>query len=286
MESTMSSLAAFVHRTGIATRFKRALLIFWLPLVLAAIVPAVVTTVAYWLDAPARPSPTPTPSPTPPLTNDAPLGASASPPSEVAPPPSVNVPTVSPPADPTYWASEGAQGSKVGLRGIIEKTYGKTLFVRTHDGTNVSVTLADDATVTDVLKAALSDIKENSFVGISAMPQPDGTQKAMEVHIFPEASRGTSEGHRLWNLVPQTTITNANVQSVVTGVNGPILIMKYQDGEKTITVPNDIPIFRFVMGSRDDLKPGAKIFVGAGAKNKDGSVAATAINVEKYVAPN
>jgi len=143
------------------------------------------------------------------------------------------------------------------------------------------VKLKDGAAVIGVAKAALADIKQNSFIGITAMPQPDGTQKAIEVHIFPEARRGAGEGHRPWDLVPNSTMTNANVEQLVTAVDGPMLTMKYKDGEKKISVPSNATIVQFVNGDKADLKPGAKIFVGAFTKLPDGSLEAAGINVGK-----
>ena len=141
-----------------------------------------------------------------------------------------------------------AQTSRV--RGTIEKVDGNTLLVKTREGANVTVKLTDNAQVNGVAKAALADIKQNSFIGITAMPQPDGTQKAIEVHIFPEARRGAGEGHRPWDLVPNSTMTNANVEQLVTAVDGPMLTMKYKDGEKKISVPNNATIVQFVNGDK------------------------------------
>jgi hypothetical protein len=107
------------------------------------------------------------------------------------------------------------------VRGTIEKVDGNNLVIKTREGTDVNVNLAANATVTGVAKAMLSDVKQNSFIGITAMPQPDGTQKAIEVHIFPEARRGAGEGYRPWDLVPNSTMTNANVEQLVTSVDGP-----------------------------------------------------------------
>jgi hypothetical protein len=127
----------------------------------------------------------------------------------------------------------------------------------------------------------LSDIKQNSFVGITAMPQPDGTQKAIEVHIFPEARRGAGEGYRPWDLVPNSTMTNANVEQLVTAVDGPMLTMKYKDGEKKIQVPNNAAIVQFVNGDKADLKPGAKIFIAGGTKLPNGDIETAGVNVGK-----
>jgi hypothetical protein len=167
------------------------------------------------------------------------------------------------------------------VRGTIEKVDGNTLSVKSREGANVTVKLKDNALVTGVTKAALSDIKQHSFIGITAMPQPDGTQKAIEVHIFPEARRGAGEGHRPWDLVPNSTMTNADVEQLVTAVDGPMLTMKYKEGEKKISVPNNATIVQFVNGDKADLKPGAKIFIAAGTKLPDGSIEAAGINVGK-----
>jgi outer membrane lipoprotein SlyB len=167
------------------------------------------------------------------------------------------------------------------VRGTIEKVDGNTLTVKSRDGATVTVILKEGGAVRGVEKAALADIKQNSFVGITAMPQPDGTQKAVEVHIFPESLRGAGEGHRPWDLMPNSTMTNANVEQLVTAVDGPMLTMKYKDGEKKISVPNNAEIVQFVNGDRSDLKPGAKIFVAAGTKLPNGDVETAGINVGK-----
>lgn len=167
------------------------------------------------------------------------------------------------------------------VRGTIEKVDGNNLLIKTREGTDVNVNLAANAQVTGVAKAMLSDVKQNSFIGITAMPQPDGTQKAIEVHIFPEARRGAGEGYRPWDLVPNSTMTNANVEQLVTSVDGPLLTMKYKDGEKKIMVPNNAMIVQFVNGDKADLKPGAKVFIGAATKKPDGSLEANGINVGK-----
>src|SRR5215470_9876692 len=167
------------------------------------------------------------------------------------------------------------------VRGEIEKVDGNTLTVKSREGATVKVVLKDNALISGVEKAMLSDIKQNSFVGITAMPQPDGTQKAVEVHIFPEARRGAGEGHRPWDLVPNSTMTNANVEQLVTAVDGPMLTMKHKDGETKISVPNNAVIVQFVNADRSDLKVGAKIFVAGGTKLPNGDIETTNVNVGK-----
>jgi hypothetical protein len=111
--------------------------------------------------------------------------------------------------------------------------------------------------------------------------KPDGSQRALEVLIFPEAMRGTGEGHYPWDLRPQSTMTNANVEQTVTGVDGQTLTVKYKGGEKKIIVPPDVPIVTFVPGDKADLKPGTKIFIGAAKKLPDGTLQAARVNYGK-----
>ncbi len=178
----------------------------------------------------------------------------------------------------TLIASGAMAQDTVRVRGTIERVDGPTYVVKSRDGTELKMTLADNATVVALVKATLADIKPGTFIGVTGLPQVDGSQKAVEVHIFPEAMRGTGEGHYPWDLRPQSTMTNANVEQAVTGVDGPTLSVKYKDGEKKITVPPDVPIVIFAPGDRADLKPGVKIFVFAAKKQADGSVQAPRVN--------
>ena len=117
---------------------------------------------------------------------------------------------------------------------------------------------------------ALSDIKAGSYVGTAAMPQPDGTQLALEVLVFPETARGTGEGHRPWDLRPDSTMTNATVADLAAAPSsvpgGQKLILKYKDGEKTVVVPAGVPVVTFKPGKQDEtalLVPGAKVLITA-----------------------
>jgi Domain of unknown function (DUF5666) len=159
----------------------------------------------------------------------------------------------------------------VRVRGTIESIDGPTYVIKTRDGDEVKVTLPDKAQIAAVVKASLVDIKQGLFVGVTAMPQADGSQSALEVHIFPEAMRGTGEGHYSWDLRPKSTMTNANVDQVVTSVDGQTLTLKYKDGEKTILVAADTPIVAYVRGDNNDLRPGAKVFIAA-IKQPDGTL--------------
>jgi hypothetical protein len=178
---------------------------------------------------------------------------------------------------PTPPASPAPPPTRV--RGTIDSVDGSTLAVTSRDGSKVTVKLADNAPVVGIAKASLSDVKQGGFVGITAMPEPDGTQKAVEIHIFPEAMRGTGEGHRPWDLMPNSTMTNATVDSKVASSDGQTLVLKYKDGQQTFIVPANVIVVTYVPATAADLKPGAKIMVAAGAKQPDGTVLAPRINV-------
>jgi len=171
------------------------------------------------------------------------------------------------------------QPQTVRLRGTIESVDGQLLSVKGRDGASMNVRLAENAPVRTVIRMALADVKQGSFVGITAIPQPDGTQKAVEIHIFPEAMRGNGEGHRPWDLMPNSTMTNANVDSVVVSADGQVLVLKYKDGEKKFIVPANVEVVEFAPATTSDLKPGEKVFVAAAKKLPDGSLEAPNITV-------
>ena len=159
----------------------------------------------------------------------------------------------------------------VRVRGTIESIDSSSYVIDARDGDKVKVALAENAQIAAVVKASLADIKQGLFVGVTAMPQADGSLSALEVHIFPEAMRGTGEGHYSWDLRPQSTMTNAIIDEVVTAVDGQTLTLKYKNGEKKIFVAADTPIVAYVRGDNSDLKPGAKVFIAA-VKQPDGSL--------------
>jgi Domain of unknown function (DUF5666) len=171
------------------------------------------------------------------------------------------------------------QPQTVRVRGTVEAADGPMITVKSRDGQNYKIKLTDNAVVRGIVKAPLSDIKANSFIGVTGMPQADGTQKAVEIHIFPEAMRGTGEGHRPWDLVPSSTMTNATVAQMVKGVSGDEITLKYKDGEKKIVVAPDTVIVTYLPGDRSELKPGAKIFIAAANKKDDGTLEASAVSV-------
>src|SRR5262249_23482796 len=135
------------------------------------------------------------------------------------------------------------QSPTVRVRGTVENADGPMLTVKSRGGqTRYKLKIVDDVPVRGVVKASLSDIKQGSFTGVTGMPQADGSQKAMEIHIFPEALRGTGEGHRPWDLAPNSTMTNATVAQMVKGVQGHEISLKYKDGEKKIVVAQNTAI--------------------------------------------
>ncbi len=176
-------------------------------------------------------------------------------------------------------ASFAQQPPPVRVRGTVEGADGPMLTVKTREGAAVKVKLTDNVAVRGIIKASLADIKDNSFIGVTGTPQADGSQKAVEIHIFPEAMRGTGEGHRPWDLQPGSTMTNATVAQMVKAVDGQTITLKYKDGEKKIVVVPETVIVTYLPGSKDELKPGAKIFIGAAAKKEDGTLEAAAVSV-------
>ena len=180
--------------------------------------------------------------------------------------------------------SASAQQPPTRVRGTIEAVDGQTLTIKTREGNEVKAKLDDKATIAAIVKASYADIKQGAFIGVTGMPQADGSQKCREIHIFPEAMRGTGEGHRPWDLEPKSTMTNAAVEEV-TSVGDHEIKLKYKDGEKKIVVGPDCPIVSYAPGDKADLKPGAKVFIGAATKQADGTLSTARINVGRDAAP-
>ena len=172
------------------------------------------------------------------------------------------------------------QPAPVRVRGTVEAVDGPVLTIKSRDGQTIyKVKTADNVAVRGIIKATLADIKDNTFIGVTGMPQADGSQKAVEIHIFPEALRGTGEGHRPWDLVPNSTMTNATVATMVKGVSDQEITLKYKDGEKKIVVVPETVIVTYAPGTKDELKPGAKIFIAGANKKDDGTLEAASISV-------
>ena len=178
-----------------------------------------------------------------------------------------------------------AQEPPVRVRGTIDRVEGDVYVVKARTGAELKIKLPDNVMVVALSKASLADIKQGSYVGVAGMPQADGSQKALEVHIFPEAMRGSGDGHRGWDLQPTSTMTNGNVEQTTASSDGQVLTLRYKDGEKKIVVPADAPIVVFVPGEKSDLKPGVSIFIAAATKQPDGTLQAQRVNVGRGLAP-
>jgi hypothetical protein len=160
----------------------------------------------------------------------------------------------------------------VRIRGTIERIEGPVYVIKNREGAELKLTLTDNPLFVAISPSSMADIKPGMFVGSAGMMQPDGTQKAIEVHIFPESMRGTGEGHYDWDLKPQSKMTNGNVEQTVAAVDGPILSVKYKDGEKKLMVTPETVVVTYVMGNKEEIKPGTKIFVAAAKKQPDGTL--------------
>jgi hypothetical protein len=174
-----------------------------------------------------------------------------------------------------------AADDTVRIRGTIESVEGPVYVVKNRDGAELKLTVTDNPLFVAISPSTMADIKPGMFVGSAGMMQADGTQKAIEVHIFPESMRGTGEGHYDWDLKPQSKMTNANVEQTVAGVDGQILSVKYKDGEKKLLVTPETIVVTYVPGNKDDLKPGTKIFVSAAKKQPDGTVQTPRITYDR-----
>jgi outer membrane lipoprotein SlyB len=167
------------------------------------------------------------------------------------------------------------------INGTIDKVEGNTLFIKAEGGP-LTLKLADNAVIVGVMKASAADIKAGDYVATGGVPLPDGTQKAVELRIFPDAMRGQGDGHRPgWPGAPNGTMTNGAVGDAVTSVNGPVLTVKYKDGEKKIIVGPTVPVSRFVIADKSELAAGKAINVAAATKNPDGTFSTARINVDR-----
>src|SRR4051794_12588351 len=164
------------------------------------------------------------------------------------------------------------------VRGTIEGVDGEVLSVKSRSGEDFKLHMAGDMRVVGLVKISLSDIKVGSFIGTTTVPGPDGSQNAVEVHVFPEAMRGTGEGSRPYDLRPNSTMTNATVDQSVVGNDGHTLLIKYKDGEKKVVVSPETPVVTYVPTDKSELKAGAKV-IAFFKKLPDGTFEANRINV-------
>ena len=171
-----------------------------------------------------------------------------------------------------------AQQQSQRVRGTIESADASSITVKPAEGVDVTVKLADNVQVFGVAAAKLTDIKPGDYVGVGAQPQPDGSQKAIQVMIFAESQRGIGEGFRPWDR-PGTTMTNGTVDTTAASVDGQTLTVKYKGGQQKITVAPDAMIRAYVVGERSELKPGAHIAIARADKAADGTLSTARINV-------
>jgi hypothetical protein len=175
-------------------------------------------------------------------------------------------------------SSAFAQQGGVRVAGKVAAVDGSSVTIKQQQGDDVKVSLTPTVVVFTAGKASLSDVKQGSFVGVGATPQADGTQKAIRVNIFAESQRGTGEGHRPWDR-PNTTMTNATVDTTVSSVDGQVLTVKYKDGEKKIIIGPDATILSNLEGTKADIKVGANIAIPAATKKPDGTFEAARVTI-------
>jgi hypothetical protein len=185
--------------------------------------------------------------------------------------------------------SVSVQAQNVRVRGTIEKLDGNTLTVKSRDGAELKLVLKDNARIAGVVKASLTDVKPDNNVAITSMPRPDGTLEAFELRIAP-AGQPFNSFHSDWDLMPRSQMTNGALQTSIAGVDGQVLTVKYKvvgkpDEEKKLVVTPKTIIATTVPATKEDLKPGLKVFVAGAPRLPDGSLDVAAIQVEKEIAP-
>jgi hypothetical protein len=179
-----------------------------------------------------------------------------------------------------------AQQSGTRIRGQIEKAEGNVLTLKTREGASLQVHVADDTRISALEKASLKDIKNDTFIGIAGVPRPDGSIDAFSIHIFLPAQRGVvPDRHGPWDARPGSTMTNAYVESEVTGKDSDTLNVKYKEGEKTVHVTPQTAIAAAAKGDKSDLKAGAQIIIFGWNKQPDGSILAKTLYVGRGLTP-
>jgi len=175
--------------------------------------------------------------------------------------------------------TQAADAPPTRIRGTIEAVAGDLLTVKTNQGEDLAVTMNADATVHAITLAKIADIQPGRYVGATAVPQADGTLKALEVHVFPPEMAGAGDGHRPWDLAPDSSMTNGVVGELVTS-NGRMITIKYKDGEQKVAIPDDMPVVNIEAGDRSLLMPGVHVMIFAD-KNADGTLTARSISAGK-----
>lgn len=162
------------------------------------------------------------------------------------------------------------------VRGTVTSVQDDRAVVHPREGQDVTVDLSDRTTVTGLERLTLAEIPANGFVGVASLPQdgagPDAPERAVSIHLFPEAARGTGEGTRGYDLAPNATMTNGALSQRVVGKSGDLLTIAYAGGTKQVLVTPDTSLVRFVPGTLGEVKPGANVVV-RGPKSATGLVA-------------
>jgi len=156
-----------------------------------------------------------------------------------------------------------AQTPPTRIRGTLEQVDGNLLTIKARSGEVMKVKVPDNVLVVGIAKASMADIGNGKFIGTTTVGQKDGALVAEEVHIFPESMRGTGEGHRDWDLRPESKMTNANVAAVKNMGDGRVMTVQYKGGEKQILVTPRTSVVSFEPASRSDLKPGTGVFINS-----------------------
>jgi hypothetical protein len=175
-----------------------------------------------------------------------------------------------------------AQQKLVRVRGTIEKVDGQNLEVKSREGKNIKVVVAEKARFTAIVSATLADLTPDTYIGVTAMPEADGSQRAVAIHIFQPAQRGTGEGHRPWDLQPGSTMTNAAIATTVAGTDGQVVTVRYKEkdkvDEKRVIVTSKTVIVRYVPGDRADLKPGVRVFLNNASSISEDTIEAPTVS--------
>jgi hypothetical protein len=177
-----------------------------------------------------------------------------------------------------------AQQKLVRIRGTIEKIDGQNLEVKSREGNNLKVVMAENVRLTAMVRASLADLTTDTYIGVTAMPQADGSQKAIAIHIFQPAQRGTGEGFGPWDLQPGSTMTNAAIASTAAGTDGQVVTVRYKEksgsgvGEQRVIVTPQTIIVRYVPGDRNELKAGVRVMLNNAKPLPDGTVEAPTVS--------
>ena len=178
------------------------------------------------------------------------------------------------------WANAEAQSTlSTRVRGSITGFDGHELQIKTREGKDIHIAVTEATKIKAIVALKMRDVKKGGFVGVTAIPKtPGGPLLAREVHVFAESQRGLGEGHYAWDLEPGSTMTNANVDAIVSTNNGKELTLSYKGGSKKIVVPKGVPIVSFQPADRSLLKAGAQIFCIA-QQAANGSLTAQHVSV-------